>query len=229
MLVLPTRFLFFVHCLMFWKTQCFGKWMCFCHQVKWMGHLLWSDILLNYFLNFIIQSCEDCYIGMQYLISIAWFLDFVHGLAFETGHIVLGAGSISVVRWEVWEYLLVWVCLKESVSITGLFCLEYCVTDKAEKRSKKSSPTTHLWRCRGWEEVQLLLIHDLGTRWGSVVVTSQPRFTPGKRPPGTHWTGCWVDPRASLDTEFRGKIILPLPGPQSPSRPVHSQTLYWLS
>jgi hypothetical protein len=30
---------------------------------------------------------------------------------------------------------------------------------------------------------------------------------PGKGPPGTHWTGGWVVPRAGLDTEARGKIL----------------------
>jgi hypothetical protein len=29
----------------------------------------------------------------------------------------------------------------------------------------------------------------------------------GKRPPGTHWTGGWVGPRAGLDAEARGKIL----------------------
>jgi hypothetical protein len=28
---------------------------------------------------------------------------------------------------------------------------------------------------------------------------------PRDRTPGTHWTGGWVGPRASLDTEARGK------------------------
>jgi hypothetical protein len=51
---------------------------------------------------------------------------------------------------------------------------------------------------------------------------------PGERTPGTHWTGGWVDPRAGLDTEARGKILFPLPGiePRSPGRPADSQTLY---
>jgi hypothetical protein len=36
----------------------------------------------------------------------------------------------------------------------------------------------------GGEEIQLLLIHDLGTRWGWVVsVTPRSRFAPGKGPP----------------------------------------------
>jgi hypothetical protein len=50
-------------------------------------------------------------------------------------------------------------------------------------------------------------------------------------PPGTHWTGGWVGPRAGLDTDVTGKYLSPLPGiePRSPGRPVCSQTLYCLS
>jgi hypothetical protein len=61
-----------------------------------------------------------------------------------------------------------------------------------------------------------------------VSVTPWPRFIPGEKAPGTHWTGCWVGPRAEPDTEFRGKILVPLPGikPQSTGRPVHSRTPY---
>jgi hypothetical protein len=52
-----------------------------------------------------------------------------------------------------------------------------------------------------------------------------PRFTPGERIHGTHWTGGWVGSRASLDLKARGKIILHRPGikPESPGRPVGSQ------
>jgi hypothetical protein len=42
---------------------------------------------------------------------------------------------------------------------------------------------------------------------------------PGKGPPGTHWTGGWVGPRASLDTEARGKIVCPR-RESNPDRPV---------
>jgi hypothetical protein len=43
---------------------------------------------------------------------------------------------------------------------------------------------------------------------------------PGKGPPpGTHWTGGWVGPRAGLDTEDRGKILCPRRG-SNPDRPV---------
>jgi hypothetical protein len=45
-------------------------------------------------------------------------------------------------------------------------------------------------------------------RWAWVVsLTFRPRFTPGERATGTHWTGGWVDPRAGLHTEVTGKII----------------------
>jgi hypothetical protein len=51
---------------------------------------------------------------------------------------------------------------------------------------------------------------------------------PRGKDPDTHCTGGWVDPRAGLDTEVRGKILSPLPGiePRSPGRPASSQTLY---
>jgi hypothetical protein len=51
---------------------------------------------------------------------------------------------------------------------------------------------------------------------------------PGVRTAGTHWTGGCVGPRAGLDTEVKGNILLPLPRiePRSPGRPVRNQTLY---
>jgi hypothetical protein len=58
------------------------------------------------------------------------------------------------------------------------------------------------------EEVQLLLILNLGTRWGWLVsVTPRPRFTPGEKTPSTHWAGGWVAPRAGLDAGARRKIL----------------------
>jgi hypothetical protein len=85
-----------------------------------------------------------------------------------------------------------------------------------------------LWHMGG-EEVYLLLILNLGTRWGWVVsVTPRPRFTPGERIPGTHWIGDWVGPRAGLDAEARRKIFCPCRG-SNPDRPAHIQTLYCLS
>jgi hypothetical protein len=68
-----------------------------------------------------------------------------------------------------------------------------------------------------------------GVQWSA----SRPdrALPPGKRALGTHWTGGWVGPRAGLDTQFRGKILLPLPGiePRSTGHPVRNQTLHWLS
>jgi hypothetical protein len=83
----------------------------------------------------------------------------------------------------------------------------------------------------GGEEVYLLHILDLGTRWGWVVsVTPRPRFSPGERTPGTHCTGGWVGPRAGLDTEVRGKILCLYHG-SNPDLPVVQPVSrhYWLS
>jgi hypothetical protein len=66
------------------------------------------------------------------------------------------------------------------------------------------------WRHMGGEEVQLLLILNLGTRWGWVVsITPRPRFTPGERTTGTHWIGGWVGPRAGLDAGLEEKTSAP--------------------
>jgi hypothetical protein len=45
-----------------------------------------------------------------------------------------------------------------------------------------------------------------------VSVTPRPRYSPGERAPGTHYTGGWVGPKAGLDTEAKGKILSPLLG-----------------
>jgi hypothetical protein len=46
--------------------------------------------------------------------------------------------------------------------------------------------------------------------------------------PSTHCTGGTVGLRAGLDTKDTGEILCPCQG-SNPDRPVHSQTLYWLS
>jgi hypothetical protein len=79
------------------------------------------------------------------------------------------------------------------------------------------------------EEVWLLLILNLGTRWGWVVsITPRPCFTPGEMTFGTHWIGSWVGPRAGLDAGTRRKILCPCRG-SNPDRPARSQALYCLS
>jgi 4-amino-4-deoxy-L-arabinose transferase-like glycosyltransferase len=42
-----------------------------------------------------------------------------------------------------------------------------------------------------------------GGEWS---VSRPGRFTPGKKPPGTHWLGGWVAPRAGLDAVEKRKI-----------------------
>jgi hypothetical protein len=64
------------------------------------------------------------------------------------------------------------------------------------------------WSRRLEEEVQLLLIHDFGTRWGEWSASRHGRALPQAKDPNTHWTGGWVGPSAGLDTEAREKKIL---------------------
>jgi hypothetical protein len=45
------------------------------------------------------------------------------------------------------------------------------------------SPTTHLWRRREEEDVWLLLIHDLGTRWGEWSASLPGRALPLRKNP----------------------------------------------
>jgi hypothetical protein len=75
--------------------------------------------------------------------------------------------------------------------------------------------------------MQLLLILDLGNRWGEWSASRHGRaLPPAKEPPGTHCTGCWMGPRAGLDTEARGKIISPLPEIEPRLPGCIAQTLY---
>jgi hypothetical protein len=85
---------------------------------------------------------------------------------------------------------------------------------------KSKAIPLHAMVALGGRGVYLLLILGLGTRWGWVVSVTPP--------PGTHCTRGWVDLRAGLDTEVRGKILCPCLG-SNPGRPVRSETLYWLS
>jgi hypothetical protein len=66
-----------------------------------------------------------------------------------------------------------------------------------------------------------------GGEWSA----SRPcRFTPGERSPGSHWLGCWVNPRTGLDG-VEGRIFLTLPGLelQPLGRLARRQSLYRLS
>jgi hypothetical protein len=83
-------------------------------------------------------------------------------------------------------------------------------------------------KATGGEEVQLLLIFDLGTRWGEWSA-SRPglALAPGKGPPVpiVQEAGWASEP---VWTQRLGENPLPLPGiePRYPGRPARSQTLY---
>lgn len=47
---------------------------------------------------------------------------------------------------------------------------------------------------------------------GEFSVTPWPRFIPGERNLGTHWTGGWAGSKVGLEAEARRINYLPLPG-----------------
>jgi hypothetical protein len=101
--------------------------------------------------------------------------------------------------------------------------------DIGYKNKLSKAVPLHAMEAHGGRGGKAPLTLNLGTRWGRVVsITSRPRFTPGERTPGTHWTGGWVVPRAGLDAETRRKILGLCRG-SNPGRPVGSQSPYWLS
>jgi hypothetical protein len=101
-----------------------------------------------------------------------------------------------------------WLDLHTQATIPLGKSVWYTLYGRHTDRSAKAVPL-HATKIHGGGEVQLLLIHDLGTRLGWVIsVTPRPRFNPGERtPPYNHCTGSWVYPRAGLDTEARGNIL----------------------
>jgi hypothetical protein len=67
----------------------------------------------------------------------------------------------------------------------------------------------------------------VGGEWSA----SRPnRFAPVERAPGTHWIGCWGDPRVGLDDAEKRKFLT-LPGLELRplGRSARSQSLYRLS
>jgi hypothetical protein len=66
---------------------------------------------------------------------------------------------------------------------------------------KAKAVPLHAMKALGGRGVYLLLILNLGTRWGEWSESRPGRaLAPGKRTPDTHCTGGWVGPRAGLDT-----------------------------
>jgi hypothetical protein len=61
---------------------------------------------------------------------------------------------------------------------------------------------------QGEEDIQLLLINDLGTRWGELSASRPGRaLAPGKGLHCTHCTVGWVGLRDFLDTQGRRKSL----------------------
>jgi hypothetical protein len=94
---------------------------------------------------------------------------------------------------------------------------------------KSKAVPLHAMKTHGGEEVLLLLILNLGTRWGWVFsIMPQQCFTPRERAPWYPMHRRLGGPRAGLDAETRRKILCLCQG-LNPGCPVHSQSLYWLS
>jgi hypothetical protein len=102
----------------------------------------------------------------------------------------------------------------------------------SSKPKKAKAAPLHATKALGGRGVQLLLILDLGIRWGWMVsVTPRQRFSPGKGPPVPFVQEAGWSSEPVWKQEATGKILSPLLGiePLSPGRPARSQTLYWLS
>jgi hypothetical protein len=84
--------------------------------------------------------------------------------------------------------------------------------------SHKCCPITHHASLKGERSSSSFL--TLALEEGMVSVTPWSYFTPG-----THWIGGWVDLRAGVDPETRGKILCLCRGLNS-GQPVCSHTLY---
>jgi hypothetical protein len=96
---------------------------------------------------------------------------------------------------------------------------------KVKKKKKESDPATCPGGARGERRnssYSFLTSTLNGGEWSA----SRPGCA--LPPPGTHWIGDWVGPRASLDAEAGWKILCLWQG-SNPGHPVCSQTLYWLS
>jgi hypothetical protein len=86
------------------------------------------------------------------------------------------------------------ICNKRSNRIT-------MINENEVKLSRNKS-----WRKVCGEEVELLLVLDLETRWGEWSASRSDRALPsGLGPPGTDWIGGWVGPTAGLDAEAKKK------------------------
>jgi hypothetical protein len=100
-----------------------------------------------------------------------------------------------------------------NVSLLNLFTR--CMWSPVPRRSTKVKQSRCTpWRRLGGEEVQLLLILDLGTRWGEWSASR-----PGRSLPPGKWPPVPIVQEAGWAPEVRGKILCPRRG-SNPDRPV---------
>jgi hypothetical protein len=85
-------------------------------------------------------------------------------------------------KMSIWNGRLMHVvtsCLLATEYVTTQARWEHYQIQYSATYVRLSSSTTHLWRRREGEDIQLLLIHDLRTRWGWVArVTLRQLFDP---------------------------------------------------
>jgi hypothetical protein len=128
----------------------------------------------------------------------------------------------------MWKYTSAFIFCFIPVCIAAMKMWQAIIFCEVKKNVKQSHD---IYEGAGGEEVQLLLIHDLGTKWGWVVgLTPRPRFNPGKGPPIPIGQEAGWAPETVCTRRLEEKILSPLQGiePRSPGRPVRSQTLYSL-
>jgi hypothetical protein len=104
----------------------------------------------------------------------------------------------------------------------------YTPPAKPCKKAKESSPATRhggAWGERKYSYYSFLTLALDGSEW---LASRSGSALPWERTPGTRFTGCWVGPRACLDTEVLEEKSFAPAGDRtrSPGRPVRSQTLY---
>jgi hypothetical protein len=109
-------------------------------------------------------------------------------------------------QWSQWLYIIIIIIRWKSEVVPVLNWLSICHDD--------------LWRNGGIAPPYLTSVLD----WREWSVSRSSRFNLGKRVPGIHWIGGWVEPRAGLDDMEKRKIFHWRES--NLGRPAHSPSLY---
>jgi hypothetical protein len=89
----------------------------------------------------------------------------------------------------------------------------------SNSKKSKAVPLHAMMALGGIGDIARTHSRPLALDGGEWAVACPGRALSGDRTPGTHCTGGWVDLRAGLDTEVRGKVLCPCRG-SNPDRPV---------